>query len=120
MRLLIDECVLGETSKLLRESGFPVITIQELDKTSATNGTVIDIANKERSVIVTGDLDFSNVLLYPPASHHGIIVLRPRLDTPQAINDVHKVLLHLLKELNPSEIERSLIIVDRNKYRIKK
>ncbi|HAH19587.1 MAG TPA: hypothetical protein DCL49_01635 [Candidatus Omnitrophica bacterium] len=120
MRFLIDECVLGKTVKLLRNSGFSVITIQELGKASATNGTVINIANKEKSVIITTDLDFGNLILYPLGSHPGIIVLRPRLDTPEAIDDVHRILLSLLKELKSSEIKESLIIVDRNKYRIKK
>ena len=120
MKLLIDECVLGHTVKLLKKEGFSIITLQELGKTSSSNGTVINIANEERAIIVTNDLDFGNLILYPLGSHPGIIVLRPRLDTPQAINDVHRILIALLKELKPSEIEKSLIIVDRNKYRIKK
>ena len=120
MRFLIDECVLGKTVKLLKNSGFSVITIQELGKASATNGTVIEIANQEKSVIITNDVDFGNLILYPLGSHPGIIVLRPRLDTPDAIEDVHKILLRLIKELKPSEIEKSLIIVDRNKYRLRK
>ena len=120
MKLLIDECVLGSTAKLLRKDGLSIITLQELGKTSVTNGAVINIAKEEKAIIVTNDLDFGNLTLYPLGSHRGIIVLRPRLDTPQAIDDVHKILLRLLKELKPAEIEKSLIIVDRNKYRLKK
>lgn len=117
MKFLIDECVLGKTTRLLKESGFSVVTIQELGKISVTNGTVVNIANKEKSVIITNDLDFGNLILYPLGGHGGVIVLRPRLDTVEAIDDVHRVLLRLLKELKPSEIEKSLIIVERNKYR---
>ena len=113
LRVLIDECVLGKTVKLLRESGFSVVTLGEVGKTSATNGTVISIADKERAIIVTNDLDFGNLLLYPLGSHSGIIVLRPRLDTAEAIDDVHRILISLLKETNPAEIERALIIIDR-------
>ncbi|MBI5873894.1 MAG: DUF5615 family PIN-like protein [Candidatus Omnitrophica bacterium] len=120
MKLLIDECVLGETAKLLRDAGFDIVTIQELGKTSATNGIVINLAHKERAVIITNDLDFGNLILYPLGSHPGIIVLRPRLDTKEAIADVHIVLLQLLKELKPAEIVKSLIIVDRNKYRLRR
>jgi hypothetical protein len=29
-------------------------------------------------VLVTFDLDFSDIRVYPPAGHHGIWVLRPR------------------------------------------
>ena len=70
MKLLIDECVLGETAMLLRNAGFDLVTIQELGK--------------------------------------------------EAIDDVHKVLMRLLKELKPTEIKKSLIIVDRNKYRLRR
>lgn len=94
MKLLIDECVLGETA--------------------------INLAHKERAVIITNDLDFGNLILYPPGSHTGIIVLRPRLDTREAIDDVHNVLMRLLKELKPAEIKKSLIIVDKNKYRLRR
>ena len=118
MKLLIDECVLSKTARLLKEAGFSVVTIQELGKASATNGTVIQIAKENTAVIITNDLDFADVHLRP--SHKGIILLRPRIETPEAINEVNTVLLRVLKELPPMEIERSLIIVDRNKYRIKK
>lgn len=120
MKLLIDECVLGKTAELLKRNGFSIITLQELGKTSVTNGAVIKISKKQKSVIVTNDLDFGNLIMYPLGSHPGIIVLRPRLDTPQAIDDVHKILLRLLREVKPQDIEKSLIIIDRNKYRIRK
>jgi predicted nuclease of predicted toxin-antitoxin system len=121
MKLLIDECVLGKTAKLLKESGFSIITLQELGKTSATNGTIITIARKEKAVIITNDLDFGNLLLYPLGeTHPGIIVLRPRLDTPEAINDVHKVLMQLLKETKSAEIRKALVVIDRNKFRMRK
>lgn len=120
MKFLIDECVLGKTVKLLKKLEFPVITIQELGKTSATNGTVINIAKKENAVIITNDLHFGNLTLYPLGCHVGVIVLRPRLDTTDAINAVHTILIQLLKELKPCEIENSLIVVDKDKYRLKR
>lgn len=120
MKLLIDECVLGETTALLKKAGFSVITVQGLGRASATNGAVINIAKRKKAVIVTSDLDFGNLILYPLGSHIGIIVLRPRLNSIEAIDDVHKVLIRLLKELKPAEIEKSLIIVDCDKYRIRK
>ena len=59
MKLLIDECVLGETAMLLRDAGFN-------------------------------------------------------------IDDVHTILMRPLKELKPAEIKKSLIIVDRNKYQLRR
>ena len=120
MKLLMDECILAQTTRLLKSNGCNVRTIQELGKASSSDDTVISLAKKEKAVLLTNDLDFSNLVLYPPASHFGVIVLRPRLDTPGAIEDIHKILLHLLKELKPSQIEHALVIVDKDKYRIRK
>jgi predicted nuclease of predicted toxin-antitoxin system len=120
MKLLIDECILGQTTRLLKNARFSVITLQELGQASATNGTVINIAKKEKAIIVTNDLDFANLMLYPLGSHPGIIVLRPKTDAAEIIAAVHKVLMRLFKEVNPAELEKTLVIVDRNKYRIKK
>jgi len=120
MKLLIDECVLSKTARLLRENGFSVVTVQELGKMSATNGMVISTAKKEKAIIITNDLDFSNLTLYPLRSHGGIIVLRPRLDTPEAADEINTMLIKFLTATNPAQIEKALVIIDRHKYRIHK
>ena len=50
MKLLVDECVLGKTARLLKKEGFPTVTLQELGKMSATNGTLINLAKKEKAI----------------------------------------------------------------------
>ncbi len=37
-----------------------------------------DAARREDRILVTLDLDFSNIRAYPPEAHSGIVVLRPR------------------------------------------
>ena len=119
MKLLIDECVLAQTATLLRHNGFSVMTIQELGKSSATNGAVIGIARKEDAVLITNNLDFANLDQYPLSTHTGVILLRPRFDTDDAIKGIHNILLKVLKEFPPTKLSRSLVIVDRDKYRIR-
>jgi len=120
MKFLIDECVLAKTHKLLEQEGFTAISLKDLDKLSATNGEVLNLAKNNNAILITNDLDFANFILYPPGSHPGIIVLRFRSETPETIDSVHKILLRLLRDEKPSALEKSLVIIDHNKYRIVK
>ena len=120
MKFLIDECLLGKTKSLIKKLGFFVISVVDLGKASAANGEVLSLAKNQEAVLVTSGLHFTNPPLYTEA-HSGIIVLRFRAsDSPETIDQIHKVLTRLLKEVNPSEIKGNLVIVDRNKYRIHK
>jgi len=119
IKFLIDECVLNKTKQILEELGFSTISLKELGKMSASNGEVLNSAKNHKAVLITNDLDFANLALYPVGSHRGIIVLRPRSETPQTIEKVNQTLKRFLKKVPPSKIEKSLIIIDHNKYRIK-
>jgi len=37
---------------------------------------LIDVCNREQRALVAFDLDFANIIAYPPAAHAGIVVLR--------------------------------------------
>ena len=121
MDFLIDECVFGKTKELLEKLGFSIISIVELGKAFCVNGEVIDLAKQQESILITNDLHFSDIALYPIGSHLGIIVLRLRTsEVNEEMEKVHIVLTRLLKEVKLSELKGTLIIVDRNKYRIHK
>ena len=120
MKFLLDECVPGKTKKLLTKLGFSVVTVADLDRCSAKDPEVFHLAQSRKAILLTTDMNFANVIAYPVGSHAGIVVLRLRPDKPGAVNEVHAVLERLLKELKTSLIERSLVIVDRDKYRIKR
>lgn len=120
INFLIDECVLGKTKDLLEKLGFSIITLQELKKLSASNGEVLSLAEKHKAVLVTNDLDFSNLILYPLGSHLGVVVLRFRSEIPEDIDKAHEVLKQLFKEVKPEELQKALTIIDLNKYRIRR
>ena len=120
MQFLIDECVLMETTLLLRDNGFSVVTIQELGKESAANGAVIEMATQQKAILITTDIGIANIKRYPIHSHRGVILLRPRDETPQAIAEVHSVLLKVLKEVPIPELTHFVITIDRKRYRIRK
>lgn len=63
----------------------------------------------ERRVLVTLDMDFSNILHYPPGDYAGVIVLRVPKPTRHRVAVTLKEFLAAVKE---TDIEHSLIIVE--------
>ncbi|MFH1634207.1 MAG: DUF5615 family PIN-like protein [Chloroflexota bacterium] len=74
-------------------------------------------AIQQNRVLITLDLDFSDVRRYPPRDHQGVIVLKIR---PSIMAQVHGVLKGFLVDVSQGKLARTLVILDRNKYRIRR
>jgi predicted nuclease of predicted toxin-antitoxin system len=117
MKLFADECLYYVTVEALRVWGHDVITTQETKLVGQIDEVQLQEAVKQQRVLITNDLDFSNIRRYPPANHCGIIVLKIR---PAVLKDVHIVLEKLLQNRSQERLNKTLAIVDRNKYRIRR
>ncbi|MES0489155.1 MAG: DUF5615 family PIN-like protein [Leptospirales bacterium] len=67
-------------------------------------------------MLITLDLDFSNITHYPPDKYNGIIVLRPN---NQDIKSISLLLKKVIPLMSSERIEKHLWIVDNNKVRMK-
>lgn len=115
MRFLVDQCVYQTTIRFLRELGHDLVTAKELGLQRAADAPLLAKAVELSRIFLTRDLDFANLRDYPPASTAGIIILRIR---PATADRVHAVLNEFLT-LGVSPIG-ALVIVDRNKYRVRR
>ena len=116
MKLFTDECVYQITVEALRSWGHNVVTTQEQNLAGEVDDVQLQEAIKQGRILITNDLDFSNIRRYPLANHCGIIVLKIR---PRILNEVHAVLRTLLDRSSQEGLHQSLVIIDRNKYRIR-
>ena len=116
MKLFADECVYLATVQALRLWGHDVENTHETGLDGQPDEAILAYAQKERRILITADFDFSNIRNYPPKSYGGIVVLKIR---PHIIEEVHATLKQLLEGTNESDMWQSLVIVDRNKYRIR-
>ena len=78
MKFKIDENLPDECAEVLRAAGFDADTVGDEGLTGSTDADVYEAAQGEGRVLITLDLDFSNVQLYAPGSHKGIVILRSR------------------------------------------
>jgi predicted nuclease of predicted toxin-antitoxin system len=77
---------------------------------------VIDVCRREGRVLITLDLDFSNILAYPPAHFTGIVVLRLN---DQAHVTVESAIRRVLDLLPQERIAGVLWIVEERRIRIR-
>lgn len=76
----------------------------------------MDICRREQRVLVTVDLDFANILAYPPSKYAGIIVLRLG---DQAHVTVEAAIRRMLLLLADEPIAAMLWIVEEGRIRIR-
>ena len=115
LQLLADECVYKATTSFLLDLGYDVITVQSLGLASTDDDVIIDTALSLGRVLLTRDIDFSNILLYPPAQYLGIVVLKMKPVTTPA---VHQVLQQALTQVQ--DLKGALLVVDKNKFRVRR
>ncbi len=117
MKFLADECVYHITVQLLRACGHDVLTVQEAGFAGRSDDEVLACAVAESRILITNDMHFSNTLLFPVERHWGVVVLKIR---PRTLEQVHDVLLRFLDTVDQEAMEKTLVIIDRNKYRVRR
>jgi len=105
MRALLDENIHVKVLNWLVASSHDAIRVP----TGWKNGQVIELARRERRVLITQDKDFANRLLYPPAQCHGIVILRIH---PPQLTQLTAALQRVFDVMSESEIIGKLIVVD--------
>jgi len=71
----------------------------------------------EKRFFITLDLDFSDVRRFPPGSHPGILLLRCRSGSRQAVLDV---LARVVREYPLATLRSCLAVVDERQTRIRR
>ncbi len=74
-------------------------------------------AKQEERILLTHDVGFSNIFLFPPHEYAGIVVIRI---IPPSLNIMLNALKNLLTTLDEGEFSNKLIILEPVRFRIYK
>lgn len=116
MKFKVDENLPQEAAQLLCENGHDALSVFDQTMSGEKDPTVLAVCQDERRVLVTLDLDFTNIQAYPPAATAGIVVLRlARQDKPRILQVIRKV----IPAIAEYGVSRKLWIVEEDRIRIR-
>lgn len=116
MQFKLDENLPRDAAALLRTAGHDVQTVLEERLGGNPDPAVLEACRGENRVLITFDLDFSDIRLYPPAGHSGIWVLRPHT---QSIDNTLVLLKAALVALESESARARLWIIEPGNVRIR-
>lgn len=116
MRFKIDENLPPDVAQMLHQAGHDAFTVFDQGLRSHTDPQVIAACQTEGLALLSLDLDFSNILTYPPENFAGLIVLRlHRPGRAAVLRLVRRILPHLATQ----PVTGKLWIVDEVRIRIR-
>jgi predicted nuclease of predicted toxin-antitoxin system len=116
MRFKIDENLPVEVAERLCEAQHDAMTVHEQRMGGHADRSIAAIVQDEKRALITLDLDFADIRIYPPADYFGLIVLRLRAqDKPKVMALIERVVPQLACE----PLEKMLWIVDETAIRIR-
>lgn len=74
---LVDASLPRAAAATIRAHGHQGTDVRDIGLGTATDEEIAEHARLNGLALVSGDLDFANVLAFPPADYHGLVVLRP-------------------------------------------
>ena len=115
MKFKLDECLDARLAPLLCDAGHDAVTVSDQDLRGIADPGLRDICFREDRVLITGDLGFSNVLVYPPSETAGIVVLRGPDDLLPTMRLCFRTFISALATRSPRQ---RLWIVEPSRVRI--
>jgi predicted nuclease of predicted toxin-antitoxin system len=115
--ILLDQCVPNKFQRIIQLWGYQADLLSQHIAIESTDKAVIELAQKLDAVLLTIDLDFANILDYPPADYEGIVVMRyDIMDESDVLNSLKQALTDLYRD----DLRHVLVIVEAHRYRIRK
>lgn len=116
MKFKLDENLPIEAAEALRQAGHEAVTIGEQGLGGGSDSAVAQVCQQEGRALVTLDLDFADIRVYPPQDYPGLVVLRlRRQDKPYVL----QIMTRVIQMLAETMLDKRLWIVEDNHVRIR-
>ncbi len=118
LKFVIDEDMPRSTAKVLRNRDYDVLDVRDCGLRGKSDNEVFKFAQKEKAVILTGDLGFGNLLHFPIGSHSGIVIAH----FPNEVStlELNNQIIKALEPLSEIDFKGNLIIIEPGKIRIRR
>ena len=117
MNIKLDENLPESLVEILAQYGHQAITVSKEGLAGTPDELLFEVVKTEGRLFVTLDLDFSDIRAFPPNTHPGIIVIRPR---SKGRNILRRIIQSLLQQVVLETLSGALTIVDEAHIRIRR
>jgi len=116
MRFKLDENFGSRTATLFRLRGHDVATVREQELAGCCDEELFEVCAREDRCPVTLDLDFADVVHFPPAQSSGIAVIR--LPRNPSLDLLGRLVAKMLGAMDAEPIRGRLWVVEVTRIRI--
>ena len=116
MRFKLDENLPRELARLFVEAGHDAATVPDQGMIGASDSRLASVCQSEDRALVTMDLDFADMRVYPPHRYPGLVVFRL---SRQGREYVMEVGARLLSMLSGESLQGQLWIVEDSRVRVR-
>jgi predicted nuclease of predicted toxin-antitoxin system len=115
-KLKLDENFPPSLVSIFRENNIDASSVFE-QVCGSDDDNVFDVCLNEERALVTFDLDFANIIRYPAAQAHGIIVIRSK--KKMSIVEISNICVKIVSLISHNHLAGKLFIVEDSKVRIR-
>lgn len=116
MKFKLDEIFGTRTQHIFNDAGHDVHTVYQESLQGASDQRIYEVCCEEGRCLITLDLDFADVVRFPPQKSGGIVVIRvPRNPTLALLEKLVQQFLHALAKMS---VEKQLWIVEVGRIRV--
>jgi len=115
MNFLFDMPVSPTLLEVIHAHGYQGVHAAHIGQQRATDGELLNIAQRGEQVIITADLDFPRLLALSSERGPGIILFRGGNYSDQEMRDL---LDRVLREVSEDKSRQSVCVVDKKRVRI--
>lgn len=116
MKFKIDQNLPIEAADLLTAAGHDALTVYQQSLGGAPDERIVEVCQDEDRILITADLDLSDIRRYPPSQAPGYMLLRMPRQSKKALLDLLAKAIPMLA-LHP--INGRLWIVEPDRLRIR-
>jgi predicted nuclease of predicted toxin-antitoxin system len=117
LRLKLDENLSRHLKPQLAELGHDVATAGDEGMVGRSDVELGSAANNEGRMILTLDTEFADLRKFPPGTHAGVLLFRPRSMGPLAVN---RFVLDFVKSADLNEFAACNVVVDHGRVRLRR
>lgn len=117
MKIKLDENLSRYLKAPLEQRGHEVKTAGEEGLHGKSDVEVGAAAKGEERMIFTLDLEFADLRKFPPGSHPGVILFRPRSMGPRAVN---QFVLKFVEDTDLAQLTRCIAVIEPDRIRVRR